>query len=497
MFEKSLKKIIATTLFVAMTLSVITPTPKVYADDVTLYVDVFIPHNISHIYDAGEQQSYDPDGRLYQTIAHEGEIGEKYPAATPQGMTPKEYADSRKFQSEVDSDFPDEANYYWVGYPVGTNGLTFDQVKEQYKVYSVPLNKTDEKGELIKVDSFVNDMIADGTCCYTITFDAWNHIVEAMGDKTSEYYDDYYEYCKGSFYPKKTYYYQASTSNYIYPPYYGDPTKIPAEVFENDPNGCQFEQSFLSFYDEHIIGYIDNKVRLNSGVGYVEASPEYMTAEKGEFPGYTVGQVQPINNYFISRYADQDKNYWLTIEPQTISEPYTGEKRYGDYDKEYLFVTPKETTTDDPINNDIVNNQPDNNSTGNNTGTNNSNQTTPSPITNNTNNNTVTGDTGTGNQSETQKTISLNDTATIKVKNEKGKKIKITWNKITGVKKYEIKVSTNKKFTKKTTKTYKTTKLNYTVKKLKKGKTYYIKVRGTNSGINWKWSSVKKVKVKK
>ena len=59
---------------------------------------------------------------------------------------------------------------------------------------------------------------------------------------------------------------------------------------------------------------------------------------------------------------------------------------------------------------------------------------------------------------------------------------------------------TSKKF-KKNVKTYNTSKTTYTIKKLRKGVTYYVKVR-TYKKINsvnvyGKWSAIKKVKIKK
>ena len=72
---------------------------------------------------------------------------------------------------------------------------------------------------------------------------------------------------------------------------------------------------------------------------------------------------------------------------------------------------------------------------------------------------------------------------------------------LSGVKGYQIKYSTSKKFTKKTTKTVKVKKTTKTVTKLKKKKTYYAKVRSykTINGKNYysKWRTVKKVKVRK
>ena len=65
---------------------------------------------------------------------------------------------------------------------------------------------------------------------------------------------------------------------------------------------------------------------------------------------------------------------------------------------------------------------------------------------------------------------------------------------------YQVKYSTSKKFTKKTTKTKKFTKSKNTVKKLKSNKKYFVKVR-TYKKQNGKtvyssWSSVKTVKTK-
>ena len=80
----------------------------------------------------------------------------------------------------------------------------------------------------------------------------------------------------------------------------------------------------------------------------------------------------------------------------------------------------------------------------------------------------------------------------------KSKKISLKWKKISGAKGYQIQYATNKKFKSKKTKT--TTKLRYTIKKLKKKKTYYVRVRAYKSSkkkVYGKWSNVKKIKVKK
>ncbi|MDY2789505.1 MAG: Ig-like domain-containing protein, partial [Lachnospiraceae bacterium] len=80
-------------------------------------------------------------------------------------------------------------------------------------------------------------------------------------------------------------------------------------------------------------------------------------------------------------------------------------------------------------------------------------------------------------------------------KNVKGKKLIIKFKKIAGVKTYQIVYSLKKNF--KGKKTINTTKTSYTIKKLKKGKTYYVKVRAKNAAGFGKFSAVKKVKIKK
>ena len=77
-------------------------------------------------------------------------------------------------------------------------------------------------------------------------------------------------------------------------------------------------------------------------------------------------------------------------------------------------------------------------------------------------------------------------------KNLKGKKIAIKWKKVKKATKYQVKaVLGNKVITKTTTKT------SYTIKKLKKKKTYKIYVRAFNKAGYGKWSKAKKVTVKK
>ena len=86
-----------------------------------------------------------------------------------------------------------------------------------------------------------------------------------------------------------------------------------------------------------------------------------------------------------------------------------------------------------------------------------------------------------------------------KVKKSKTCKVTLSWKKVTGAKCYQLQYALNKKFKKK--KSIQTKKTKYTIKKLKKNKTYYIRVRAYKMNgrkkVYGKWSTVKKVKIKK
>ena len=88
------------------------------------------------------------------------------------------------------------------------------------------------------------------------------------------------------------------------------------------------------------------------------------------------------------------------------------------------------------------------------------------------------------------------------LKNIRTKKATVAFKKVTGAKGYQIKYSTTKKFAKSKTKTVNTVKTSCTLKKLKKNKTYYVKVRAykldsTGAKVYGKYSTVKKIKIKK
>ena len=124
----------------------------------------------------------------------------------------------------------------------------------------------------------------------------------------------------------------------------------------------------------------------------------------------------------------------------------------------------------------------------------------------NTNTNSQTSSSGTANagkkQSTPSKTVKVKAPSKVKLtsaKNGKGKKLIVKWKKVTGAKGYQFQYAMNKKFKKK--KSVQTKKTKYTIKKLKKKKTYYIRVRAYKMNgkkkVYGKWSTVKKVKIKK
>lgn len=85
-------------------------------------------------------------------------------------------------------------------------------------------------------------------------------------------------------------------------------------------------------------------------------------------------------------------------------------------------------------------------------------------------------------------------------KNTDSKAITVKWKKSNTADGYYVQYSTDKKFSKKATKTVKVKNaktVSKTIKKLKKNKTYYVRVCAYKNGVKGTYSSVKKVKIKK
>lgn len=85
------------------------------------------------------------------------------------------------------------------------------------------------------------------------------------------------------------------------------------------------------------------------------------------------------------------------------------------------------------------------------------------------------------------------DVKNLKVKSAK-KAFSASWSKVKGAKSYEVQYSLNKNFSK--AKTVKTKKNSVKVKKLKKGKKYYVRVRAVNGKQKSQWTKFKTVKIK-
>lgn len=105
---------------------------------------------------------------------------------------------------------------------------------------------------------------------------------------------------------------------------------------------------------------------------------------------------------------------------------------------------------------------------------------------------------------ETIKVIPSIEKPELKLTNQKGKKIKAEWKRVIGAYYYQISISTSKGKT--SLKSKRCRQRSYTESKLKKGKTYYVKVRAvakckdSRRKIVFKyggWSKVKKIKIKK
>lgn len=103
----------------------------------------------------------------------------------------------------------------------------------------------------------------------------------------------------------------------------------------------------------------------------------------------------------------------------------------------------------------------------------------------------------------TTKPVTAPKRVTIKSVKAGKKKVTLKWKKVSGAKGYQIQYSTKKNFKKKYTKTKNTTKTSIVIKKLKKKKTYYFRVKAYKKDAKGKkiysknWSKVKSKKITK
>lgn len=91
--------------------------------------------------------------------------------------------------------------------------------------------------------------------------------------------------------------------------------------------------------------------------------------------------------------------------------------------------------------------------------------------------------------------ISLAKVSRLKVKAKGSRKITISWAGVSNARNYQVQISMKKNF-KKGSKVRISPKTKFIWKKLKKGKTYYVRVRACANGQYGAWSKAKKVKVK-
>ena len=84
------------------------------------------------------------------------------------------------------------------------------------------------------------------------------------------------------------------------------------------------------------------------------------------------------------------------------------------------------------------------------------------------------------------------------VKNIRGRKVVVKWKNVVGISGYQIQYATNKKYKRQKKQSLKKT---ICYQKLRKKKTYYIRVRAytvyNGKTVYGRWSKVKKVKIKK
>ena len=97
--------------------------------------------------------------------------------------------------------------------------------------------------------------------------------------------------------------------------------------------------------------------------------------------------------------------------------------------------------------------------------------------------------------------IKVSKTQIISAKNNKSKQIALKYKKVSGAKGYEISYSTDKKFKKSVTKKT-TSRTSCNLTKLKKGKTYYVRVRAykkdsAGKKVYGSYSKAQKIKVTK
>ena len=216
---------------------------------------------------------------------------------------------------------------------------------------------------------------------------------------------------------------------------------------------------------------------------------------------------------YLSMGVNADTSFWYNNSKVTaeILNLHFGINALSKVHPPYVTIPVKDdngndTKPDPPTNPDAdKNNQPgkDPNTDSGNSNSNTNSNTSTNDTSNN--NNTPNNISDSKNQSDTpagSQKVSVKKVTLKSVKNKKGRKALVNWKKVSNASGYAIQYSTSKKFKKPVTvKVKKAKTTSTTLKKLKKGKTYYVRVRAykTVNGTTYygKYSSVKKVRIKK
>lgn len=247
-------------------------------------------------------------------------------------------------------------------------------------------------------------------------------------------------------------------------------------------------------------------------VTYAEGTTSEFNGDQGTLPWeaeFYAGETE--NNGDEGTFPWNDE--FTTTAPETTSIVVTT-KGNGDNWGEDIFTTShQETTTTKAPEITTTTKAPETTTTKKTPGiTTNQNETTTQNATTNNNSNaqptSVGGTSAISTATATETTIGganvytvNNQTAPVikkAIKKKSAKKATVKLKKVAGVNGYQVKVSLNKKFKKKTTVTINTKKAKAVVKKLKAGKKYFVKARTyvivDGKKVYGKWSKVKKVK---
>lgn len=225
---------------------------------------------------------------------------------------------------------------------------------------------------------------------------------------------------------------------------------------------------------------------LTEGVDY-EIEGEYQKQEIGEYEVIIqgIGEFSGTVSKKYRIYCEHKYDSWV-VEPTKYSQGYTAHKCsicddfYKDNYVEVLGVNGSASTDSSVVSDSSV-------------ATDSSQKTSSASDNNFSRNSSPSSEVSVASQSSVAKVKGL------KLKNKKSRKILVTWKKGINAKGYQVQYATNKKFKSKKSKLV--TKTKVTLKKLKRKKTYYIRVRAykvvNGKKVYGKWSSVKKIKVKK